>query len=62
MSDGNFNTKLIPPGGFASGVRVGEARMKQRALTALRQVLSEHSAVDDHLRITIEAKVKSLLD
>ena len=39
MSDGNFNTQLLSHGGFASGVRAGEARMKQRATAAFFDVL-----------------------
>lgn len=39
MADGNFNTKILPPGGFASGLRTGEARMKQRSQKAFREVL-----------------------
>ena len=34
MSDGNFNRALLPPGGYAAGVRAGEARMRTRALQA----------------------------
>lgn len=41
MSDGNFNTKLLAPGGFAGGVRTGEARMRQKALTAFDAVLQQ---------------------
>lgn len=40
MSDGNFNTKLLAPGGFTSGVRTGEARMRQKALTAFGKVIA----------------------
>lgn len=39
MSDGNFNTKLLAPGGFAGGVRTGEARMRQKALTAFTTIM-----------------------
>lgn len=37
MSDGNFNRSLLPAGGYAAGVRAGEARMKARAMTAFKQ-------------------------
>ena len=39
MSDGNFNTKLLAPGGFAGGVRTGEARMRQKALAAFDVIM-----------------------
>ncbi|MBR1713031.1 MAG: hypothetical protein IJ722_06475 [Alloprevotella sp.] len=34
MSDGNYNRSLLPADRYASGVRAGEARMKERAVTA----------------------------
>ena len=45
MADGNFNTKLLAPGGFTSGVRTGEARMRQKALKALDAALEEVEAI-----------------
>lgn len=62
MSDGNFNTKLLAPGGFASGVRSGEARMKQRALAALRSVLCNCPQLDTETQEHILAEVKQRLD
>ena len=41
MSDGNFNRSLLPSGGYASGVRAGESRMRVRAARAFRQWLAE---------------------
>ena len=41
MSDGNFNKSLLPHGGYSSGVRAGEARMKSRALQAFAEMFSE---------------------
>lgn len=41
MSDGNFNTKLLPPGNFAGGIRTGEARMRQKALGAFDAVMQD---------------------
>lgn len=41
MSDGNFNKSLLPAGGYASGVRAGEARMKSRAIHAFQELLKE---------------------
>lgn len=62
MSDGNFNTKLLAPGGFASGVRAGEARMKQRALQAFKDWMSAAGVhTDDNLRTAYE-DFKSRLD
>ncbi|MBR1594191.1 MAG: hypothetical protein IJ659_05405 [Alloprevotella sp.] len=41
MSDGNFNRSLLPSGGYASGVRAGESRMRVRAARAFRRWLAE---------------------
>lgn len=41
MSDGNFNKSLLPAGGYASGVRAGEARMKSRAIQAFESLMKE---------------------
>ena len=62
MSDGNFNTKLLSPGGFASGVRAGEARMKQRALTAFEEVLRGEDHLSDETRKTLLSAFKTRLD
>lgn len=62
MSDGNFNTKLLAPGGFASGVRAGEARMKQRALQAFKDwMATADERSDEDKRLAYEA-FKSRLD
>ena len=34
MSDGNYNRSLLPADRYTSGVRAGEARMKERAVAA----------------------------
>lgn len=62
MSDGNFNTKLLAPGGFASGVRAGEARMKQRALQALQALLAAQTALSETDRQELYADFKQRLD
>lgn len=62
MSDGNFNTKLLAPGGFASGVRSGEARMKQRALLALRETLNNQDNFTEEDKAKISAQFKMILD
>ena len=53
MSDGNFNTQLLTPGGFASGVRAGEARMKQKALKAVACVLHGTEGISQETAETI---------
>lgn len=60
MSDGNFNTKLLAPGGYASGVRAGEARMKQLAIKAFSELLAaeENMLDEDKERLTRTFKVR----
>ena len=43
MSDGNFNRALLPHGGYASGVRAGQAAERKRAVAALERLLEEHT-------------------
>jgi len=43
MSDGNPHRSPLPQNQFLSGVRAGEARMRQRALRAFRQWLRENN-------------------
>lgn len=62
MSDGNFNTKLLAPGGFASGVRAGEARMKQRALNAFDEVLASLTLLTTEERDLLKRTYKVRLD
>lgn len=62
MSDGNFNTQLLSHGGFSSGVRAGEARMKQRALKHLREVLIHDAGFTEERADALCAMVKSRLD
>lgn len=60
MSDGNFNTKLLSPGGYASGVRAGEARMKLRAFKTISELLADEKnmAEEDKERILRTFKVR----
>lgn len=60
MSDGNFNTKLLAPGGYASGVRAGEARMKQLAIKAFSELLKaeENMLDEDKERLARTFKVR----
>ena len=62
MSDGNFNTQLLSHGGFASGVRAGEARMKQRATAAFFDVLVNDCGFCEDDARTLCAKLKACLD
>ena len=62
MSDGNFNTQLLAHGGFASGVRAGEARMKQRALTSLRDILLKDAMFSEEEADALCLKLKTCLD
>ena len=41
MSDGNINRALLPHGGYASGVRAGQAAERKRAVEALGRALGE---------------------
>lgn len=62
MSDGNFNTKLLAPGGYASGVRAGEARMKQRAIKSLDYILDSLHSLSDEEAQHLKAEFKKRLD
>lgn len=62
MSDGNFNTKLLAPGGYASGVRAGEARMKQLALKAISTLLADEENISDEDKERFLRTFKTLLD
>lgn len=62
MSDGNFNTKLLAPGGFASGVRSGEARMKQRALQVFNELADSIDELTAEQRDTLKRTFKVRLD
>ncbi|MBO4661155.1 MAG: hypothetical protein J5630_00430 [Bacteroidaceae bacterium] len=42
MSDGNFNTALLPHTPFASGLKTGRMQMRIRALAALQKILDRH--------------------
>ena len=42
MSDGNFNTALLPHTPFASGLKTGRMQMRTRALAAMQQILDRH--------------------
>ena len=62
MSDGNLNTQLLSHGGFASGVRAGEARMKQKSLKAMAEVLHAIDGVSTEKAEEILQRTKSMLD
>lgn len=62
MSDGNFNTKLLAPGGYASGVRAGEARMKQLALKTLGETLEAAGNMSQEDKDSIIRTFKVRLD
>ena len=62
MSDGNFNTQLLSHGGFASGVRAGEARLKQQSLKAMAEVLHAIDGVSTEKAEEILQRTKSMLD
>lgn len=62
MSDGNFNTKLLAPGGYASGVRAGEARMKQRALKTFYDIVDNEMSLADEERERLKRTYKVRLD
>lgn len=42
MSDGNFNTALLPHTPYASGLKTGRMQMRNRALDALQEILDRH--------------------
>lgn len=62
MSDGNFNTKLLAPGGYASGVRAGEARMKQRALKLFQEIIDHENSLSETSREELKRNFKQGLD
>lgn len=62
MADGNFNTKILAPGGYASGVRAGEARMKQRAITIFGQIIEEQDQLSEEQQETLKRTFKQRLD
>lgn len=61
MSDGNFNTKLLAPGGFAGGVRTGEARMRQKALTAFDAVMQHLDTLTPEEREAFKKEFHTLI-
>lgn len=61
MSDGNFNTKLLAPGGFAGGVRTGEARMRQKALAAFDNVMQRIDALTPQDRESLKKEFHTLI-
>lgn len=62
MADGNFNTKILAPGGYASGVRAGEARMKQRALALFAHMLDELPGLSEERQSALKQSFKEGLD
>lgn len=61
MSDGNFNTKLLAPGGFAGGVRTGEARMRQKALTAFEAVMQRIETLSTEEKEALKKEFHALI-
>lgn len=59
MSDGNFNTKLLAPSGFAGGVRTGEARMRQKALIAFDTIMQRIETLSPEERETLKREFHS---
>lgn len=49
MSDGNFNRQLLPHTPYQSGLQVGRRQMRQRAVDALRAILSQTSLPEDEV-------------
>lgn len=62
MADGNFNTKILPPGGYASGVRAGEARMKQRALRAFDSLTTTLPNLSEDEQQALKLSFKAMLE
>lgn len=42
MSDGNYNRNLLPYNPYRSGLKAGGAQMKEKAVKAFSQIVSEH--------------------
>ena len=62
VSDGNFNRALLPHGGYASGVRAGEAAERIRAAKTLERLLAEVMPdMTDAERNAIVKRFKELL-
>ena len=41
MSDGNFNSALLPQTPYASGIKMGRQQMKAKAAEAFKDLLAE---------------------
>ena len=62
MSDGNFNRALLPHGGYASGVRAGQAAERKRAVEAFGNLLKEAMPdIDNEHRNALTKRFKELL-
>ncbi len=63
MSDGNFNRNLLPYNNFQSGLRAGEARMKQRALDTFARWFARYAPeLSDAERREVELQFKQELE
>ena len=62
MSDGNFNRALLPHGGYASGVRAGQAAERKRAVEVLSRLLEERfPALAEEERLHIIKRFKEMI-
>ncbi|MBQ7742155.1 MAG: hypothetical protein IJT90_04435 [Bacteroidaceae bacterium] len=62
MSDGNFNRALLPHGGYASGVRAGQAAERKRAAEVLLRLLEERfPTLTEEERLHILKRFKEMI-
>lgn len=46
MSDGNFNRSLLPKGELSTGIKVGKAQMRTKAIDAFCDILNREEFAD----------------
>ena len=62
MSDGNFNRALLPHGGYASGVRAGQAAERKRSAVVLACLLEEkYPELTDEERLQVLKRFKEMM-
>ncbi len=62
MSDGNFNRALLPHGGYASGVRAGQAAERKRSAVVLARLLEEkYPELTDEERLQVLKRFKEMM-
>ena len=62
MSDGNFNRALLPHGGYASGVRAGQAAERKRSAVVLARLLEEkYPELTDEERLRVLKRFKEMM-